>query len=69
MCAAVRIEDRYPDAAAVAADLARYRAGEAVAACPETIWDRAQRWFVMYRTFVLLVAAYLVMRVALALWR
>jgi serine/threonine protein kinase len=58
---------RYRDAAEVGGDLACYRAGQAVSAHRETILDRAERWFTTYRTAILLVAAYLVMRTAFAL--
>jgi len=68
-CLAERPADRYADAAQVAADLARYRAGLAVEACPETLWDRFSRWFTKYRTFILLIAAYLVMRAIVAWMR
>jgi serine/threonine protein kinase len=66
-CLAREPRDRYQDAAALGADITRYRAGLAVAALPETALDRAQRWFATYRTFVLLVAAYLVVRTIIAL--
>lgn len=57
---------RYADAGHLLKDIARYRAGLAVEASPETLWDRFVRWFVKYRTFILLIAAYLAMRAALA---
>ena len=63
---------RYPDAGSLAADLDRYRAGQAVSAHRETVFDRAERWFTTYRTAILLVAAYLLMRTVFALsqrWR
>jgi serine/threonine protein kinase len=66
-CLAREPRDRYQDAAALGADITRYRAGLAVAALPETALDRAQRWFATYRTFVLLVTAYLVVRTIIAL--
>jgi len=59
--------DRYPDAGALAADVARFRAGHAVTAYPETVFDRLGRLAGTYRTAILLVAAYLVMRVIAAL--
>ena len=61
--------DRYADAAGVVADLARYRAGEAVEALPETVLDRAGRLAMKHLTLIVLVAAYLVMRVLVAGWR
>jgi len=58
--------DRYPDAAALAADLSRYRAGLPVEAHPESAPERAWRWAEKYRTFILLILAYLIMRAAFA---
>ena len=58
--------DRYPHAGALAEDLARYRAGTAVLAHPESVLERAWRWLEKYRTFILLIAAYLIMRAAFA---
>jgi serine/threonine protein kinase len=59
-------EDRYPDAAALVADLGRYRAGLPVEAHPESALERAWRWAEKYRTFILLILAYLIMRAAFA---
>jgi eukaryotic-like serine/threonine-protein kinase len=61
-CLAASPGDRYAHAGDVAADLVRYRGGQAVEAYPETVFDRAGRFFVTYRTFILIVAAYIVMR-------
>lgn len=66
-CLAERPGDRYPDAGALVADLARYRAGRAVEAHPESALERAARVVYRYRAFILLVLAYLVMR-ALFAW-
>jgi serine/threonine-protein kinase len=66
-CLAHSPADRYADAAGVAADLARYRAGEAVEALPETIFDRAMRLAARHLTLILLIVAYLAVR-ALILW-
>jgi serine/threonine protein kinase len=63
MCRRPRPEDRYADASALAADLARYRAGEAVQALPETILDQAWRFATTHATLLLLIATYLIMRV------
>jgi serine/threonine protein kinase len=65
-CLAPRTADRYANAGEVAADLVRYRGGQAVAALPETVFDRAGRFFTTYRTFILIVAAYIVMRAIVA---
>ena len=50
-------------------ELAGYRAGPAVSAYRESAWERFGRWLGRYRTFILLVAAYLVMRALFAWWR
>jgi serine/threonine protein kinase len=60
---------RYTRAGDLAADLARYRAGLPVIAHRETVLERAGHWFVKYRTFILLVAAYLLMRAMFAFLR
>jgi hypothetical protein len=65
-CLAAEPGDRYPDAGALAADLAHYRAGRAVAAHPESLLERAGRFVDRYRAFILLIAAYLVMRAVFA---
>jgi serine/threonine protein kinase len=65
-CLATDPHARYPQAADLAADLARYRAGQAVSAHEDTWLERASRWLTTYRTFILLVVAYLIMRAAFA---
>jgi serine/threonine protein kinase len=60
---------RYADAGELAADLVRYRAGLPVSAHREGPFERFGRWFAAYRTFILLVLAYLVMRTLFAIWR
>lgn len=65
-CLAPRAADRYAHAGDIAADLIRYRGGQAVSAHPETVFDRAGRFFTTYRTFILIVAAYIVMRAIVA---
>jgi serine/threonine protein kinase len=59
--------ERYVDAGALGADLARHREGSAVTAYPETAVDRVARLVVRYRVPILLVLAYLVMRALVAL--
>jgi serine/threonine protein kinase len=66
-CLADAPERRYADAAALVDDLRRYRAGLAVLAHPESVFERAGRLAGRHRTLILLVAAYLVMR-ALFAW-
>jgi eukaryotic-like serine/threonine-protein kinase len=68
-CLAPRPVDRYADAGGVAADLARYRGGDAVSALPETVIDRTGRVAAKHATLILLVSAYLVMRVLVSGWR
>ena len=58
---------RYTDAGALRADLERYRFGHAVEAYRETPWDRLGRLIARYRTPILLVLAYIVMRTIVAL--
>jgi serine/threonine protein kinase len=65
-CLADAPAGRYADAAALVEDLRRYRAGLAVHAHPESVVERAGRFADRYRTFILLVAAYLVMRAVFA---
>ena len=66
-CLEPRPESRYADAAALLDDIGRLRGGLAVAALPETVFDRLWRLASTYRTFILLILAYLVMRTAIAL--
>ena len=65
-CLAPLPSDRYAHAGALADDLVRERDGRPVFAYPETWIDRAWRWLGRYRTFVLLVLAYLLMRTLFA---
>ena len=67
-CTAAQPGDRYANAGDLVDELARYRAGLSVSAYKEPAWERFGRWFGRYRTFILLVAAYLVMRSLFAWW-
>ena len=58
--------DRYPSAAALAADVARFRAGHAVDAHRESTIERVARFARTYRTAILLILAYIVMRTVVA---
>jgi eukaryotic-like serine/threonine-protein kinase len=57
---------RYETATALAEDVARYRAGGPVDAYPEDVVDRVVRFGRTYRTAILLVLAYIVMRAVVA---
>jgi serine/threonine protein kinase len=60
--------DRYVDAAALADDVSRWRAGLTVAAHRETAIERVARFVSTYRTPIVLVLAYLVMRILVAIY-
>jgi serine/threonine protein kinase len=59
-------ESRYASVELLAADLNRFRAGEPVSVLRERVVDRLVRVAIKYRVPIALVAAYLVMRIALA---
>jgi serine/threonine protein kinase len=54
---------RYPDVMALARDVAAFRAGDPVSAYRENVFERLRRFAVRYSTPILLVLAYLIMRV------
>jgi serine/threonine-protein kinase len=56
---------RYANAAELAGDVALFLEGAAVSAFPEGPWRKALRFASKYRTPILLVVAYIIMRVAL----
>jgi eukaryotic-like serine/threonine-protein kinase len=58
---------RYPGVSELTDDIARYLEGERVLAHPERLAERAVRFASRYRTPILLVLAYVVMRVVLLL--
>jgi eukaryotic-like serine/threonine-protein kinase len=64
---AVDHRERYPSAAELGEDVARYRAGEAVRAHRETTLERVSRVAKLYRTPIVLVLTYMVMRALIAL--
>jgi len=68
-CTSAEPDGRYANAGELVDELARYRAGLSVSAYKEPAWERFGRWFSRYRTFILMVAAYLVMRALFVLWR
>ena len=61
--------DRYPDVAALAADLARFRDQDPVTAYNESLTEQAVRLYRRYELPILLLLAYVVMRFALIVWR
>ncbi len=56
---------RYPGAGALAEEVSRYLARLPVTAHRETLWERAKRLALKYRVPILILLAYLVMRVLL----
>ena len=60
--------DRYPTVEALANDVIRFRDGEPVEAYRETVVERGARIYRRYRVPILLVLAYMVMRVILLVW-
>jgi serine/threonine protein kinase len=68
MAMAVDAADRYASVDLLGDDVARYRAGRPLRAYRETLLDRAGRLFKTYRVAILLVIAYLIMRVIVAIW-
>ena len=60
-------DDRYPSVAALREEIARYRAGRAVAAHQETVFEKAARIVRVYRMPILLVLTYMTMRALVAI--
>jgi serine/threonine protein kinase len=60
--------ERYPDVQELALDVSKYLDGLAVGAHRESIFERVARLYRRYRFFILLIAAYLVMRVLILLF-
>jgi serine/threonine-protein kinase len=58
---------RYQTVAALAADVAAYRAGRSISAYRETVLERTVRFGRAHRTAILLVLAYMIMRALVAL--
>jgi len=59
--------DRYPNVSELARDVNRFLGGERVTAFPERFWETASRLVARHRTFVILIATYLAVRVILLL--
>jgi len=53
---------RYASAQDLAADVARHLDGNPVTAYKESVWEKAMRFFGRYRTAILLIVAYILMR-------
>ena len=62
------LAERYPSVEALARDVGRFRNGEPVDAYRESLVERLVRVYRRYEIPVLLVAAYMMMRVILLLW-
>jgi serine/threonine-protein kinase len=62
-------EARYPDATALGRDLARFQDGAPVEAYRENLVERLERVMVKYRTPILLVVVYLLVRAVFIIWR
>jgi eukaryotic-like serine/threonine-protein kinase len=60
--------ERYPSVQEMALDISRYLDGLAVGAHRESIFEKAGRFYRRYRFFILLIAAYLAMRVLILLF-
>jgi serine/threonine protein kinase len=60
--------ERYPNVQEVSLDVSRYLDGLAVGAHRESIFEKAGRIYRRYRFFILLIAAYLAMRVLILLF-
>jgi eukaryotic-like serine/threonine-protein kinase len=60
--------DRYRNVQEIALDVSRYLDGLAVGAHRESVFEKAGRFYRRYRFFILLIAAYLAMRVLILLF-
>ncbi len=60
--------ERYPNVQEMSLDVSRYLDGLAVGAHRESIFEKAGRFYRRYRFFILLIAAYLAMRVLILLF-
>jgi serine/threonine protein kinase len=69
MARAARVEHRYQDVGELMGDVLRFREGHPVKAYRESLPERLGRVYRRHRLPILLVAAYIVMRVLLLLWR
>ncbi len=68
MSTAAAPEGRYRDVQEMALDVSRYLDGLAVGAHQESVFEKVGRFYRRYRFFILLIAAYLAMRVLILLF-
>jgi serine/threonine protein kinase len=68
-CLADNPSERYSSAQELEADIGHYLDGTAVGAYPEGPFARLWRWMNRNRAWLLLIAAYLIMRTVFILWR
>jgi hypothetical protein len=61
-CTSSNADDRFTDAAQLAAEIARYLDGEPLITYRESIVERVTRWLSQNRALVAVVIAYVVMR-------
>ncbi len=66
---AENVDQRYRNVKALAADISRFRDGDPVEAYRESPLERLGRVYQRYRVPILLVVAYMIMRMILLLWR
>ena len=62
------LEQRYDDAAALAADVVRFVDGEPVLAHRENVFEKTARWASRHSALLTMIAAYLIMRAIVLLW-
>ncbi len=60
--------DRYPSARDLAADVTLWLDNKPVSAYRENVIERINRWLIRNRALVMIVAAYLLMRVIIVIW-
>jgi serine/threonine protein kinase len=63
-----RREDRYATAEEIAGDVVRFLDGQPVSAYRENVFEKAGRWLGKNRFLVLLIVAYLIMRLIVFFW-
>ena len=61
-------ENRYARAEGIAGDVVRFLDGEPVSAYRENVFEKAGRWLAKNRFIVLLIVAYLIMRLIVFFW-